>query len=79
MLGRHTPWPVTITIAGGKVVSFVERGVLVGARYSKVTPDHVKFGDRNVYTVVIDRFGATTAGASMQGRHGSGKAMLTRG
>jgi hypothetical protein len=77
-LGRQDPWPVTVVIAGGKVVSFTERGVAFGVSFSKVKPNAVVFGDKVNYQVKLKKTGADAAAGEVHGRLGAGPAQLTR-
>ncbi len=79
MLGKAHPWPVSITISNGKVVSFSEGGAPFGIRYSKITPSTVSFGDQNHYIMKLTRTGDATASASVHGRHGYETGSLTKG
>ncbi len=79
MLGKAHPWPVSITISNGKVVSFSERGAPFEIRYTKITPSTVSFGDQNHYSIKLTRTGDATASASVHGRHGYETGSLTKG
>jgi hypothetical protein len=72
--------PVSITISGGKVVSYVIRGgqpFAIG--YSKVTMKAVSFGDTANYAVTITKLGAAkAAGVVHTTMMGDGSATLTR-
>jgi hypothetical protein len=78
-LGKNHPWPISISIANGKVVGFTEKGAVFDVQFTKVTPTSVAFGDKTNYTVTLTRTGDTTASAKVHGRHGSGTAILTKG
>jgi hypothetical protein len=77
-VGRTDPWPVTVVIAGGKVVKFAERGVAFEVRFSQVTPQGVVFGDRINYQVELTRSGGGAATGLVRGRLGVGPAHLSR-
>jgi hypothetical protein len=71
--------PVSITIAGGKVVGYAIRGgAPYGIEYSKVTVTTVSFGDHDNYTVRITKTGATTALGTAHSPLGDGSASLTK-
>src|SRR5882724_7307844 len=54
--------PVSVTIAGGKVVSYAIRGgAPFGIEYCNVTMNSVSFGDRDNYNVKITKTSARTA------------------
>jgi hypothetical protein len=78
-LGKVKPWPVSVSITNGKVVSFTEAGVPFGVQYTKVTPDMVFFGDQTHYSIKLIKTGDTTASAKVHGRHGIGTFSLTKG
>jgi hypothetical protein len=78
-LVKNHPWPISVSIANGKVVSFTEKGASFDVRFGKVTPTSVVFGDKANYTVTLTKTGDTTASAKVQGRHGSGTTLLTKG
>ena len=77
-LGRQNPWPVTVVIAGGKVVSFTEKGVAFDVSFSKVKSNAMIFGDRSNYEVKLKKTGADAAAGELHGRLGAGPAQLTR-
>jgi hypothetical protein len=72
--------PVTVTISGGKVVSYEIRGgqpFAIG--YSKVTLKAVSFGDSSNYAVTITKVGAAKASGFVHTTMmGDGAATLTR-
>ena len=78
-LGKTKPWPISVSITNGQVVSFSESGVPFDIKYTKVTPDAVFFGDKAHYNIKLIKTGDTTASAKVHGRHGIGTASLTRG
>ena len=78
-LGKTKPWPISVSITDGKVVSFTESGVPFDIKYTKMTPDAVFFGDQSHYGIKLIKTGDTTAAAKVHGRHGIGTAALTRG
>jgi hypothetical protein len=78
-LGKEKPWPISVSITNGKVVSFTEAGVPFGVQYTKVTPDTVFFGDQANYSIKLIKTGETTASAKVHGRHGVGMFSLTKG
>ena len=78
-LGKNHPWPISVSIANGKVVGFTEKGASFDVRFAKVTPTSVVFGVRAHYTMTLAWTGDTTAAAKVHGRHGSGTALLTKG
>ncbi|MGO8798900.1 MAG: hypothetical protein ACLQJL_07415 [Roseiarcus sp.] len=79
MLGKHDPWPIAVTIAGGKVVSYTEKGAPFDVQYTRMTPTTLSFGDRDHYSVKLTRTGDATASARVRGRLGTGYAALIRG
>jgi hypothetical protein len=78
-LGKEKPWPISVSITNGKVVSFTEAGVPFGVQYTKVTPDTVFFGDQTHYSIKLFKTSDTTASAKVHGRHGIGMFSLTKG
>jgi hypothetical protein len=72
--------PVTVTISGGKVVSYAIRGGSpFGIGYSNVTVHTVSFGDHANYDVKITRTSAKTAvGVAHSPMVGDGQAPLTK-
>ena len=77
-LGKYHPWPISVSIADGKVVGFTEKGASFEVRFAKFTPTSVVFGDKANYTVSLTKTGDTTASAKFHGRHGSGTTLLTK-
>ena len=78
-LGKNHPWPISVSIANGKVVGFTEKGVSFDVRFAKVTPISVVFGDDVNYTVTLTKTGDTTSAAKVHSRRGSARASLTKG
>lgn len=78
-LDKVKPWPISVSITNGKVVSFTEAGVPFGVQYTKVTPDTVCFGDQAHYSIKLFKTSDTTAYAKVHGRHGVGTFSLTKG
>jgi len=78
-LGKTNPWPITVSISHGKVVSFVEKGAPFTIQYTKVTPDTVMFGDPLHYSMKLTKTGTSTAVVRVRGRHGVGTGVLTKG
>ena len=78
-LGKTKPWPISVSITNGQVVSFTESGVPFDVKYTKVTSDAVFFGDNTHYNIKLVKTGDTTASARVHGRHGTGTASLTKG
>ncbi len=78
-LGKANPWPISVTISNGKVVSFSEKGAPFHVRYTQITPTTVSFGDRNHYSMRLTRTGEATASARVYGRHGYETGSLTKG
>ena len=78
-LGKVKPWPISVSITNGKVVSFTEAGVPFGVQYTKVTQDTVFFGDQAHYSIKLFKTSDTTASAKVHGRHGVGTFSLTKG
>ncbi len=71
--------PVSVTIAGGKVVSYAIRGGQpYDIGYSEVTRKSVSFGDHANYDVTITKLGGATASGVAHGPMGQGSARLTR-
>ncbi len=77
-LGKNHPWPISVSIATGKVVGFTEKGAAFDVRFAKVSPTSVVFGDKANYSVTLTKTGDTTASAKVRGRRGSGTALLTK-
>ena len=78
-LGKTKPWPISVSISDGKVVSFTESGVPFDIKYTKMTSDAVFFGDQAHYNIKLIKTGDSTASAKVHGRHGVGTASLTKG
>jgi hypothetical protein len=78
--GKLNNEPVSVTICGGKVVSYAIRGGQpFSINYSHVTLTTVSFGDVDNYTVKITKTGnATASGFVHTTMMGDGSAMLTR-
>jgi hypothetical protein len=76
--GTRYVWPVSISIADGKVVSYTLRGVSFPVRFSDVTPTKVSFGDRYDYVVVLEKTGDRTASGRIHGRKGEGPVTIRR-
>jgi len=70
--------PIQIAIADGKVISYTLKGAPLLIQYSKVTPTSVSFGDRDHYSVKLDRIGNTTASGQFHDRYGAGALTLTK-
>jgi hypothetical protein len=79
MLGKAHPWPISITISNGKVVSFSEGGASFDIRYTKITPTAVSFGDQRHYSIKLTKTGDATASARVYGRLGYETGSLTKG
>jgi hypothetical protein len=78
-LGRTNPWPISVSISHGKVVTFIEKGAPFDVQYSKVTAESVMFGDQRHYSMKLTKTGDTTAAVKVHGRHGVGTGVLTKG
>jgi hypothetical protein len=71
--------PVSVTIAGGKVVAYAIRGgAPFGIEYCNVTGTSVSFGDHDNYNVKITKTSAKTAVGFAHSPMGDGSAPLTR-
>jgi hypothetical protein len=71
--------PVSVTIAGGRVVGYAIRGgAPFGIQYSRVTLTTVSFGDSEHYTVRMTKRGERTALGFAHSPLGDGSASLTR-
>ena len=71
--------PVTVTIAGGRVVGYAIRGgEPFGIQYSRVTLSTVSFGDREHFTVSIKKQSDSTAFGFAHSPMGDGSASLSR-
>ena len=71
--------PVSVTISGGKVVSYeIRGGAPFGIAYSAVTLNTVSFGDHDNFAVKIIKTSARTALGVAHGPMGDGSAPLTR-
>ncbi len=79
MLGKTHPFPISITISNGKVVSFSEGSASFEIRYTKITPTAVSFGDQRHYSIKLTKTGDATASARVYGRHGYETGSLTKG
>ena len=77
-LGKVHPWPMSVMIANGKVVSYTLKGAPFDVQYSDVGPTTFSFGDRDNFSVVLTKTGDATASARVHGRIGYGKAVLTK-
>jgi hypothetical protein len=78
-LGKVKPWPISVTIDQGKVVSFTENGAPFEVKFTNVTPTTVSFGDPLHYSMKLIKTGDTTATVKIHGRHGVGTGALTKG
>jgi hypothetical protein len=71
--------PVSVTISGGKVVSYAIRGGQpFDIAYSEVTRKTVSFGDHANYDVKITKVGGATASGFAHGPMGDGSATLKK-
>jgi hypothetical protein len=71
--------PVSVTISGGKVVSYAIRGGQpFDIGYSEVTRKTVAFGDHANYDVKITKVGAASASGFAHSPMGDGSATLTK-
>jgi hypothetical protein len=71
--------PVSVTIAGGKVVAYTIRGgEPFPIEYNKVTASTVSFGDSTNFAVSIRRTGGRSAQGTAHGPLGDAAASLTR-
>jgi len=71
--------PVSVTIAGGKVVGYTIRGFApYGIEFSSVSRTTVSFGDRANYNVKITKKGEKSAQGFAHGPMGDGVALLTK-
>ena len=71
--------PVSVTIAGGKVVGYVIRGgTPFDIQYSNVTVTSVSFGDHDNFTVKITKTSDRTAVGVAHSPLGEGSAPLTK-
>jgi hypothetical protein len=77
-LGPANPWPMSITITQGKVVSYTLKGTRFDVQYSKISPTTVSFGDRDNYVVKLRKTGDATASARTHGHISNGTASLTK-
>jgi hypothetical protein len=71
-------WPITLTIANGKVVSFSEDGVRFDVWYTKITPTVLTFGDEIHYSATLTWGGEKAASVTLHGRLGSETGSLTK-
>jgi hypothetical protein len=71
--------PVSVTISGGKVISYAIRGGQpFDIGYSEVTRKTVSFGDHANYDVKITKVGGATASGFAHSPMGDGLATLTK-
>jgi hypothetical protein len=77
-LGKVHPWPMSVMITDGKVVSYTLKSTPFDIQYSKVGPTTFSFGDRDNYSVKLKKTGDATASARVHGRIGYGTAILTK-
>ena len=71
--------PVSVTIAGGKVVGYKIRGLSpYGIEFSSVSRTTVAFGDRTNFTVKITKKSEKSAQGFAHGPMGDGVASLTK-
>jgi hypothetical protein len=77
-VGVSQPWPVSVTIANGKVVNFSEDGVPFDVEYAKITPTMVTFGDQIHYSATLTWAGEKAASVTLHGRHGFQTGSLTK-
>lgn len=78
VLGKVKPWPISVTIAQGKVVNFIENGAAFDVQFTKITPTMVVFGDPLHYSMKLIKTGDTTAAVKIHGRHGYGSGALSK-
>jgi|GEM_PF-4246609 hypothetical protein len=76
--GRIESAPIQIAIADGKVISYTLKGAPLLVQYSKVTSNSVSFGDRDHYSVKLDKIGNTTASGQFRDRYGADALTLTK-
>ena len=69
--------PTSITIYGGRVISYEYQGVSTPVAMSKVTPTRVSYGE-NGTTVALTKISRTTAYAKLHGPEGDATAELTK-
>jgi hypothetical protein len=69
--------PISITIAKDKVVNFSLGGAPYDVQYTKVTSNGVQFGDRDHYSVRLNRTSDGVA-ATLWGRSGAEMASLAK-
>jgi hypothetical protein len=69
--------PTSITIAGGRVISYEYQGASTPVAKSKVTPKRVIYVS-NGTTVTLTKTGKTTAHAALHSSQGDATAELTR-
>jgi len=77
-LGKSNPWPISVTIAQGKVVSYTEKGAAFDVNYTKTSPTVIYFGDHKNYSMKLTKTGEATAQARIHGRMGYGVGSLTK-
>jgi hypothetical protein len=76
--GKRLVWPISISIARGKVVAYSMKGVSFPVRYSNITPAKVMFGDRDNYVIELKKTGDSTATGELRGRKGEGPVTITK-
>jgi hypothetical protein len=79
MLGKKHPWPITVTIAQGKVVKYTENGAPFDIKFTDMTPTTVSFGDEEHYSVTLTKTGETKVSAKVHSRQGFGTGSLIKG
>ncbi len=77
-VGRQKPWPISITIADGKVVKYSLDGEPFAVQFSRVTRTEADFGDRDNYLIELERVNASTAFGKLHSREGDGRVSLVR-
>jgi hypothetical protein len=71
--------PVSVTIAGGKVIAYSFRGAApYGIEYSRVTRTTVAFGDKQNYSVRLFKRDERTAFGTAHSPIGDGSTSLTK-
>jgi hypothetical protein len=76
--GRRLVWPISISVAEGKVVTYTLRGVAFPVRFSEVTPTKISFGDRDHYLITLRKTGDRTASGQARGRRGEGPVSINK-
>lgn len=76
--GKRSVWPVSISIADGKVVNYTLKGVSFPVGFSEVTSTKISFGDHDNYMITLRKTGDRTASGQARGRKGEGPVSIIK-